>query len=119
MYFSVRSILDVCGEKSLHNINISLFIKIDQNKLLPYCALSDPRQWCHVMQLQFASNSCRVNHSLPMSELMHQTWKMKSIYSIPFSVFQCYRWLAKKIILNTTLGHSDWTDSDWTVRLFH
>ena len=33
MYFSVRSILDVCGEKSLHNINISLFIKIDQKKI--------------------------------------------------------------------------------------
>ena len=39
-------------EKSLHNITNSLFIKIDQNELLPYCALSDPRQWCHVMQLQ-------------------------------------------------------------------
>ena len=78
-------------EKSLHGVNISLFVKIGlgENELLPFRAISDPRQWRHVKQLS-SDNSCRVNQLAKVSEIMHQTWKTKKYIIIMVFLSQCF-----------------------------
>ena len=51
-------------EKSIQDVYISLFVKIDRNELFPFRALSDPRQWLSSSSSISSSSSSSNNGNL-------------------------------------------------------